>query len=250
MLNGVKHLLLTLATVRRSRVARSQGLCRNRLFSFTHQASRITIPCLLVSLTLCLLVSAAKADRLVLAPRALITVPGSAKLEYAVSGSGSQNNLGWISAGLPGSLNGFEIEGEQACPAGTNRWTGSIQYSFTGNAFTDVAPAFSVGLRDVANTGPEGLALFAAASKTIPLNARLEQLLKQFWVDAGIGTGHLGGPYIGIQGRLRIGPAISAEYLARRFNASIAIPVLRHLDLKAYTLNGHTYYGAALFLVK
>jgi hypothetical protein len=197
-----------------------------------------------------LLVSPSRADRLVLAPRALITVPNSVKLEFAASGSGGRNNLGWISAGLPGSLNGFEVEAERACPTGSNRWTGSIQYSFTGNAFTDVAPALSVGLRDVANTGPEGRALFVAASKTIPLSARLEGFLKQLWVDAGVGTGHLGGPYIGIQGRLRIGPTLSAEYLARRFNASIAIPVLPHLDLKAYTLDGHAYYGASFFLVK
>jgi hypothetical protein len=186
----------------------------------------------------------------VLAPRALITVPNSVKVEFAARASGRADNLGWVSAGLPGSLNGYEVEAERFELGGTRRLTGSIQYSFTGNAFTDIAPAFSVGLRDVANVGPEGRAFFAAASKTIPLSERQGRLLRQLWLDAGYGTSHLGGAYIGIQGRLRLGPTLSAEYVARRFNASIGIPVLPHLDLKAYSLNGHAYYGATFFLVK
>ncbi len=47
-----------------------------------------------------------------------------------------------------------------------------------------------------------------------------------------------------------LGFTASAEYLARRFNASIALPVIKHLDLKAYMLNGHAFYGASFLIVK
>lgn len=207
---------------------------------------------LLVSLSPCLVVSLARADRLVLAPRGLITVPSSAKIEFATGLDCSHrgDNLGWVSAGLPGSLNGFEVEVERFEVGGVRRVTGSLQYSFTGNAFTDIAPALSVGIRDVVNQGREGRAIFAAATKSIKLSQQQERLLQQLWVDAGYGTGHLGGAYFGIQGRLQFGPTLSAEYLARRFNASIGVPVVRHLDLKAYSLNGQAFYGASFYLVK
>ena len=216
----------------------------------THHASRITILCLLFSSSPLLLVSPSRADRIVLAPRGLITIPNSAKAEFAIRPADGHDNLEWVSAGLPGSLNGFEVEVERLERGGERNVTGSIQYSFTGNAFTDVAPAFSVGIRDLADNGMEGRALFAAATKTIPLNQRLERLVRKLWVDAGYGTSHLGGAYIGFQGKLAFGPDLSAEYVARRFNASLGVPVSRSLELKAYSLNGHAFFGASLYLIK
>ncbi len=194
--------------------------------------------------------SSARADRLVLAPRALITVPDSAKIEFAANFAHPSGNIGWLSVGLPDSLNGFEIEAERFELGGRRRETGSIQYSFTGNAFTDLAPALAVGIRDVANRGREGRALFAAATKSIRLSQRQESLVRELKLDAGYGTSHMGGPYIGIQGRFPLGFTASAEYLARRFNASIALTVIKHLDLKAYMLNGHAFYGASFLIVK
>ena len=185
-----------------------------------------------------------------LAPRGLITIPNSAKAEFGIRPDRGNDNLEWVSAGLPGSLNGFEVEVERLELGGERNVTGSLQYSFTGNAFTDIAPAFSVGIRDIANNGMEGRALFAAATKTIPLSLVQSRFVRQLWVDAGYGTSHLGGAYIGIQGKLPFGPVLSAEYVARRFNASLAVPLSRHLDLKAYSLNGHAFLGATLYLVK
>ena len=203
-----------------------------------------------VAVVLGVVAGPAHADRLVLAPSGLITIPNSAKIEFASTFKRPSDYMGWVSIGLPGSLNGFELEAERFEEGGRRRQTGSIQYSFTGNAFTNIAPAISVGIRDVANEGPEGRAFFAAASKTIPLPERLERTFRDLRVDAGYGTSHIGGAYIGVQSKLSFGLTLSAEALARRFNASAAFPVGKHFDLRAYSLNGHVFYGASLLLVK
>lgn len=192
----------------------------------------------------------ARADRNVLAPSAFIVVPNTAKIEYATTFDRPHGNIGWVGVGLPDSLNGAELEFERFELGGKRRSTFSAQYSFTGNALSDIAPAISVGLRDALNQGREGRAFFAAASKTFKLSQQQERILRNWRLDLGVGTSHLGGAYVGVEGRFALGFTVNAEYLARRFNASIAFPVLRNLRLKAYSLNGEAFYGASFTVSK
>jgi hypothetical protein len=192
----------------------------------------------------------AGADRNVLAPRGLIAVPDSLKLEYAFQASNHRSNLGWLTVGMPSQLYGLELEVERSEPGGRGRETFSLQYSLTGNAFSDLAPSISVGLRDVLRRGRDGQALFLAATKTLGLSQQQERLLRDWKLHVGYGSSRLGGPFIGMQGRFSFGPTANVEYAARRFNSSVALPVSKYLNLKAYTLDGDLFYGASFVLVK
>jgi hypothetical protein len=194
--------------------------------------------------------AAARADRNVLAPRGLIAVPNSLGLEYAAMGSNHRNNLEWLTVGMPGQLHGLELEAERFELGGRRQETMSVQYSLTGNAFSDLAPSVSVGVRDLLRRGMEGQALFFAATKTFRLSERQEHVLRDWKLHVGYGTSRLDGVFIGVQGRFTFGFTANAEYVARRFNASLAFPVTKYFNLKAYTLDRDVFYGATLVLVK
>ncbi len=190
----------------------------------------------------------ASGDRIVLAPRGLITTPGAARIEFATLADNSRSNIAWINAGLPQQDLGLELEGEHFELGGQRRETFSLQYTLTGNAFSDFAPAFSVGLRDALNKGREGRSLFAAATKTLGLSLNQEHLIRDLKVHAGYGTSKLGGAYVGLTGRFTLGFTANVEYVAHRFNAEIAVPVARNLQIRGYSLNGDVFYGASLYI--
>jgi hypothetical protein len=192
----------------------------------------------------------AKADRNVLAPTGLIAIPNSIRFEAAVLGSNSHSNLDWITIGMPNQLLGLELEAERVERPGFRSNSFSAQYSLTGNAFSDLAPSLSVGVRDVLRQGPEGQALFVALTKTFGLSRAQERILRDYKVHVGYGTSRLDGPFIGIQGRFVAGFTAKAEYLSRHFNASVALPLVKNLNLKAYSLNGDFFYGAAFTIAK
>lgn len=190
----------------------------------------------------------ARADRNVLAPRGLIAEPNSLRLEYAALSSNGRTNLGWITVGWPDEALGLELEAERSEWGGQRRETLSAQYSLTGNAFSDLAPAVSVGVRDLLNRGREHRAFFLAATKTFGLNRTQERLLREWKLHLGYGSSRLDGPYVGIQSRFTLGFTARAEFVARRFNGSVAWPVGRYFNLNAYSLDGDLFYGATFTL--
>lgn len=192
----------------------------------------------------------ARADRNVLAPRGLIAVPNSAQIEFVASAANGHSNLGWLTVGLPIPDVNLELEAAHFELGGKRNETFSLQYSPLGNLLSREAPVVSVGIRDVLRRGPEGQALFVAATKTLGLSQRQERVLRDWKLHLGVGSSRLGGPFIGVQGRFAMGFTVSAEYAARRFNASIAWPVGRRLLLKASVLNGETFYGASFVVVR
>jgi hypothetical protein len=151
---------------------------------------------------------------------------------------------------MPQQVIGLELEVEHLELGGRRRDTMSVQYSLTGNAFTLEAPAFSVGIRDVLNRGRERQAVFVALTKTIGLSLGQERFLKDFKLHGGLGSSRLEGPFLGFQARLAAGPTVSAEYVARRINASLSVQVFRGVQLKAYTLDKELFWGATLNLAK
>jgi hypothetical protein len=199
---------------------------------------------------LSLLAAPAGADRNVLAPRGLVTNPDSVKLEYAVQDRNQRNQIGWLNIGMPQQLLGLELEVEHFELGGRRRETVSAQYSLTGNAFTLEAPAVSVGVRDLLNRGRERQAVFVALTKTIGLSLGQERFLRDLKIHGGLGSRRLEGPFLGFQARLAAGPTISAEYVARRINASIGVSALKFLQLKVYTLDRELFWGASITLAK
>ena len=164
--------------------------------------------------------------------------------------SGDRSNLGWVTVGVPGQTLGLELEAERFELNGKRNSTFGAQYSLTGNAFTDIAPAVSVGVRDLLNDGREGRAFFVAATKSFGLSRQQEHLLRDWKLHLGYGTSRLDGAYVGLQGRFTFGFTANAEYVARRFNAAISWPATRYLNLKVYTLDHNTFFGASFLLMK
>jgi hypothetical protein len=201
----------------------------------------------------CLLVlggASAQADRNVLSPRGLVASPGLLRLEYLIRESDSRSSLGWATFGLPIEDLGLEVEFERLDLKRRKRETVSLQYTLTGNAFSDIAPAISVGVRDTFNRGREGQAFFLSITKTIGLSLAQDRILRDLKVHAGYGSRRLGGLWIGAQGKFRPGFTVHAEYLAHRLNASVTWPVSGPLELRAYSLDGDLFYGASLVFIK
>ncbi|HXG24587.1 MAG TPA: hypothetical protein VNJ09_08550, partial [Chthonomonadales bacterium] len=194
--------------------------------------------------------SGAQADRGVLAPTGLVLSPNSARLEYIHMASDGRSNLGWLTVGYPDEELGLELEAERSDLGSRQRETFAIQYSLTGNAFSDLAPAISVGVRDVLNRGREGRAFFLAATKTFRLSESQEKILRDWKLHLGYGSNRLDGAYIGVEGRLALGLTANLEYLAGRFNAALALPIARYIRLRAYTLDGDLFYGASVALIR
>lgn len=193
----------------------------------------------------------AGADRNVLAPRGLITVPGALKGEFIYKPSGSRPYIGWINYGVPDYDLSLEIEAERLETAGQPRETLSLQYSFTGNAFTDIAPALSVGVRDVLRRGREAQSFFIAASKQFGLSLSQERVLRSLYLHLGYGTSRLGGLYVGAQAVLPLNLEGRVEYVAHQVNAALELPLVpKRLYLRVNSLDGDVYYGVSFALAK
>lgn len=198
-----------------------------------------------VALAFITLASVTYADRNILAPRALITPSESPRLEGLFQGNKTGNYLSWANVGFDGKLIGLELEAERFELGRRRSESLSLQYSLTGNAFTDLAPAIAVGVRDVFRTGRDKQAIFGVATKSFGLSRAQEQILRDFKVHLGVGTSTLGGLFGGIQGKFRAGFTIQAEIVSTRINTSISLPLpLRGLQAKAASLNGAVFYGA------
>jgi hypothetical protein len=202
---------------------------------------------LLICTLLLLTAAAADADRLVLTPRGFITTPGTLRAEYFTAQKGGRN-FGFLSTGLPLGPTVLELEAERADIGNTVRETLHAQYSITGNAFADLAPVVSVGVRDIMNRGRERRAYFVAMSKTIGLSVGQERFVKDLKVHLGLGSSRLEGVFGGVQMRLPFNLEARGEYAARRWNGSVSLPILRNLHARAYTLDGTFFYGGTLNL--
>ena len=188
----------------------------------------------------------ASPDRIVLAPRGQVATAGTIRLEAAVLARNARTNIEWLTVGIPPGDLGLELEFERSDIGSKGGEDFSLQYTMTGNAVTDIAPALTVGIRDLLNRGFQGRAAFAAATKTIGMSLSQEKITKDLKVHAGIGTGPMHGPFAGVENRFRVGFTAAAEYAGGRFNASLAFPIARYGDVRAYSLDGAFFYGLTL----
>ncbi len=186
------------------------------------------------------------ADRIVLAPRGLVAPTGSINLELASMASDDHRNVGFIDLGPFRPDMGLELEAEGVDIGHHGEGTFSLQYTLTGNAFSDIAPAVSVGVRDVLNQGLERRAFYVAATKTIGLSLAQEHVVRDMKVDLGYGSSRLDGVFAGLEARFTIGAAGRVEVVGRRINAELGIPAGRLLQLRVYSLSGRMFYGAGL----
>jgi hypothetical protein len=186
-------------------------------------------------------------DRLVLAPRGLVAPPFSIGAEYAVHPYSPRMDIGWLTIGFPKEDLGLELELERSEVDSDSRETFHLQYTLTGNGVADFAPAVSVGIRDIMRSSRERQGLFAALTKNIGVPLAVEQTVQNLKVHLGIGTSAMGGLFGGAEARVR-GFWLGAEYIAGNVNASIAYPIVPNLSVKAYTLDGDSFFGASFSL--
>lgn len=200
---------------------------------------------LLLGLLTCILSllsrESAHADRIVLAPTGDTLPENSFKLEFAIS---PRPSLGDQSRVAYSSGDGIELEWErlEAASEAKKRYSFNIQYPLpTLQNF----PAFSVGIRDLTGTGTEHGALYLAGAKTIPLNKRTKRFFKNVAMSVGAGTGQIGGLFAGVQTHLTAGVDVYAEIYRHRPNLGFAVPLVRNLQARAYSLNGDIFYGVS-----
>ncbi len=189
----------------------------------------------------------AQADRILLSPQGDTLAPNAFKTEFAFDSSNSNVNLSWIQVA---NSQGIEFEGQRfGLGDGMKaRYDLNVQYPL----LTDLGayPAISIGMRDLLGTGLEHKAAYVAATKAFPLSDRQLRFLRTFKLNAGLGTGRMDGPFLGMEARLRTGVSVYAEIYRRHPNLGIALPIGQHANINAYSLNGAFYYGLSFSMAR
>jgi len=182
------------------------------------------------------------ADRTVLAPNGDTLAPDHYKTEVALSPSRNLSNLIWMQYSTP---QGIEMETERL-DLNTSRKKGyafNVQYPL----FYDLGayPSVAVGVRDLLGTGEEHGAFYLSASKSLPLSQKQARFLREFRWSGGVGTGRLGGLFVGLEARFTAGVTVHAELYRRRPNIEIVLPLARNVQARAYSLDGNLFYGVS-----
>ena len=182
----------------------------------------------------------ALADRVILSPLGDTLPIDSFKAEFVTGTNPLLGNLSWLAVS---SGSGIELEMQRLdrSSEGRKRYSLNIEYPqlALGNYF-----AASYGVRDVTGTGTEHGAFYVAAMAPIRFYGH-SPLLRELRVNAGLGTGRMDGLFFGLEARLRGDVRFSAEIYRHRPNVGIALPLVRNMQAKAYSLDGSIYYGLA-----
>jgi|GEM_PF-1642709 hypothetical protein len=186
------------------------------------------------------------AERIVLAPGGLTVPPGKSQIEFLAASRTLSENYEWVTVGLPDSLMDIEMELERQEFPGGKHHTISLQYSLFGNLFSDMAPAISLGVRDLLDEGSEGRAFYIVGTKTFRPQGSVGDVISKWHLHIGYGTSHIGGAYIGADAYLPYGLVGSTEYVARRLNTSLSLPVFKYVNVEGAILNGEVFYGASI----
>ena len=153
---------------------------------------------------------AAHGDRTVLGPNGDTLSPDSYRSEFALDPQRKFQNRIWLQYATP---QGIELEAERLDLSSERKkgYALNIQYPITYSLVTAL-PAISVGVRDVTGTGNEHAAFYLAATRNIALSDKQRRFLKELKFDAGVGTGRIGGIFVGAQTRLAMGLRLQAEW--------------------------------------
>ncbi len=201
-----------------------------------------------VSTALCFLLASAvysRADRIVLSPDGNTLPPRAFKIEAAYSPNRDALDRGWLQVS---TVQGIELEAHGVGNSDRLRFGFNLQYPL----LTDFGayPAVSLGVRDLFNTGSESRALYLAVAKTVPLSDRQLRTVREFKLNAGVGTERIGGLFAGAQARFAAGFTLYAEIYRRRANFSVGLPLVRNLQAKAYSLDGTPSFGLTYTLAR
>jgi aminotransferase len=191
-------------------------------------------------LGLCLLSFPTRADRIVLAPNGDTLSPEGFKTEFAISPNKGLASLDWLQFS---THDGIELEAQRLdLPTeAKKRYAVNIEYPLVPELRG--VPAVSLGVRDMLGTGTEHGAFYLASSRSVLLSDRQQRLVRSLRLNAGVGTGRIGGLFFGVETRLASSISIYAERYRRQTNIGVALPLARHVQARAYSLDGDMFYG-------
>ena len=189
----------------------------------------------------------ARADRVVLGPDGMTIAPNSIKAEFNTTFSGRDQNQGWLQYAMP---IGLEVQTQFFNIANKNRSLSAVDLQYPFLSEFGPAPAVSVGVRDILGTGNEHRSFYVAASKTLPLSDGQLKIAHNFRISAGYGTERMDGLFIGVHSHLKAGLFFDAEFYRRRPNVSLALPLVRNMQARAYSLDGSIFYGLSYSLIR
>ncbi|HZO86951.1 MAG TPA: YjbH domain-containing protein [Chthonomonadaceae bacterium] len=182
----------------------------------------------------------ARADRALLSPEGSTLPPDGVKAEFGINPSRSDQNLSWLqfttSEGIEVELQRFDLLSFSKARTALN-----VEYPLISDL--GKIPAISLGVRDLLGTGDDHRAFYLAVTRTFPLSDRQLKVLREFKLNAGAGTGQIGGPFISAQARFTAGFSLYAELYRRRPNFGLALPLARNMQAKVFSLDGAVYYG-------
>jgi hypothetical protein len=194
-----------------------------------------------------ILISPARADRIVLGPDGLTLSPRDLRAEFAATPYRTEQNLSWLQYALP---MGLEIQTQFLDIANDRRTLYSLDAQYPFLTEFGLVPAVSVGIRDLLGTGTEHRSFYVAASKTLPLSEGQLKMAHDFRITLGVGTERMDGLFVGFHSHLKAGLFVDAEIYRRRPNISLALPLVRNLQARAYSLDGNVFYGLSYTLAR
>ncbi len=194
----------------------------------------------LAALLICAVSSVSMANPLLLTPRGTTLTTGQFRAEAATSPGNDEGTYYWLVAGFrQWELSAIRI----ADRYDDDETLIGVQWNFLPE--TIVTPALSFGVRDAAFESEEGLGVYVAATRSLPVGAG-SLFLRSLSVTAGIGAGGIGGPFFSAEARLPWNLMLQGEYESGDINAAIGWQPIKLLRLKAYTIDKEFYYGAEL----
>jgi len=205
-------------------------------------------PALLVSLV-CggLLAGPVCADRVVLGPSAETLTPNTGRVQFLLGTDPAVASRLWLRYASPGGIE-LELERLDLHSETKKRYSFNIEYPILPDF--GVAPAIAVGVRDLTGTGIEHGGLYAVVTHSFPLSERVYKLVRSFKASGGIGTGSIGGPFVGFEARLGTDVGVHAELYRRRPNIGVSLRLARNIQADAVTLDGSFYYGLSYTLTR
>ena len=181
----------------------------------------------------------AAANYLLLAPTGVTLTTGQYRAEAAFSPRNDEGKYFWLGTGFRQyELNVIQVPSND----GGDESLVGVQLNFIPETF--LTPAVSFGLKDVASQSAEGIGVYVAITRSLPLSER--SILKQFALTAGVGAAGIRGPFVGFQAELPNRFFAEGEYDSQNLNAAVGWEPLPGFKVKAYTIRGELYYGAQL----
>jgi hypothetical protein len=191
--------------------------------------------------------STAHADRVILGPSAETLLPNTLKGQFLVGGKPEEANRSWLSYSSAAGIE-LELERLDLHTESKKRYSFNIEYPILPDF--GVTPALAVGIRDLTGTGIEHGGLYVVATHSFPLPERVYKVMRSFKASGGVGTGSIGGPFVGLEARFGTDLGVHAELYRRRPNVGVSLRMARNLQANAFSLDGSVYYGLSYTLIR